>query len=199
MRREGETASGGLLVVDASRVPGHQQLAAARADADAIAALHPGARVLRDEAATVDAVRAALTEHSSIHFSCHASHYPDAPSRSGLLLHDGYLAIGEIDRIDLPSAATAFLAACRTAQGTPTVADEAINPATSMLLAGFRNVIGTLWPVSDETASAVSLAFYGDSAESHDPALALHRAVRRAQDAEPLRPDLWSGFVHAGP
>jgi CHAT domain-containing protein len=46
---------------------------------------------------------------------------------------------------DLGDAFFAFLSACETAKGDHDYADEAVHLAASMLFAGFKSVIATMW------------------------------------------------------
>ena len=58
-----------------------------------------------------------------------------------------------------------FLSACRTAYTADTdLLDEAIHLTSAFLLAGARQVIGTLWEVHDATAPEMAASFYRASA-----------------------------------
>ncbi|WP_206306823.1 CHAT domain-containing protein [Streptomyces sp. F001] len=75
---------------------------------------------------------------------------PAHNSSGCLVLHDGTeLRVTEVSRLDL-NADLAFLSACSTARGGYVVPDEAITVASAFLLAGYRNVVGTLWPLYGE-------------------------------------------------
>lgn len=75
------------------------------------------------------------------------------PLDSGLILTDGRLKVSEIMRrpendntFDLKKyMSLAFLCACETAKGDETVPDEAMHLASSLLFAGFRGVVATMW------------------------------------------------------
>ncbi|MGW6647726.1 CHAT domain-containing protein [Streptomyces iakyrus] len=74
----------------------------------------------------------------------------------------------------------------------------------STQLAGYRQVIGTLWPIQDAVAADIAKDVYthlrrdGDMATAR-AAAALHRAVRRARAAHPREPHLWASHIHLGP
>ena len=79
------------------------------------------------------------------HFACHGTQEFLDPLASALLLHDGHLDITRIMKLALPNASLAFLSACETAQGDIQSLDEAMHIAATMLFAGFRGVVGTMW------------------------------------------------------
>lgn len=45
----------------------------------------------------------------------------------------------------MPNAELAFLCACETAKGDSNVPDEALHVAATMIFAGFRGAVGTMW------------------------------------------------------
>ncbi|MDT9698193.1 CHAT domain-containing protein, partial [Streptomyces sp. P17] len=112
-------------------------------------------------------------------------------------LTERVLPVSAINRIDL-DADLAFLSACSTAQGGYVLPDEAITLASAFLLAGYRNVIATLWPIYDAEAPQVALDFYQTLSTATGPARSLHQAACRARSRNPGRPDVWSSYVHYG-
>jgi CHAT domain-containing protein len=81
-----------------------------------------------------------------VHFACHGEQHVGDPLESGLILHDGNpLKISEIMKQPTPKASLAFLSACQTAMGTQNLSDEAMHLAASLLFAGFRGVVATMW------------------------------------------------------
>ncbi|KAJ7783932.1 CHAT domain-containing protein [Mycena maculata] len=101
--------------------------------------------------ATVATVLAHLRESSIVHFACHGTQDESNPLDSGLVLTDGQLKVSEImHKLDgsqgiRKSMALAFLSACETAKGDDQVPDEAIHLAATLLFAGFRGVVATMW------------------------------------------------------
>ncbi|MFG2004248.1 CHAT domain-containing protein [Spirillospora sp. NPDC048911] len=191
----------------AEGIPGVLEHAAA--EAEAIAGLLPRATFLSGRQATPGAVLAALPGSGIAHFACHAALHPD-PARSALLLDGGSLAVGDLDPIRLNGATLAYLSACDTAFAIDdTLADEGIHLASAFQLAGFPQVIGTLWSVADHVAAEIARGFYaalpsthagasGNASASADGARALHAALLRARDLKPGRPFLWAAHIHAG-
>jgi CHAT domain-containing protein len=117
-----------------------------------------------------------------------------------LLLHDRALTVREISRLRLAQADLAFLAACSTARGSEHLADEAIHIASAFQLAGYRDVVATLWPTLDGTAARIAQGFRDrHRRKGFSPAEALHEVVREVRAEHPLMPSAWACYVHAGP
>jgi tetratricopeptide (TPR) repeat protein len=153
-----------------------------------------------------------LATVQAVHFACHAESNPHDPSNSTiLLLADDKQTIDRLTVYALaeshfPRAQLAFLSACQTVdQQNLDHIDESIHLAGAFQIAGFPQVIGSLWEAEDEYASKVAVAFYGRFAEcdrsllkGDDAVLALHDTMTgiRAED-----PDLilsWAPFVIYG-
>lgn len=79
--------------------------------------------------------------------------------------------------------------------------DEAIHLASAFQLAGYRHVIGTLWPINDRLAARIAEAVYQGlaSAGASGAAAALHAATRRIRDERPDFPFHWAAHIHVGP
>lgn len=188
-----------LLAVAMPRTPGQAPLPATGAEAHSLTRRLGGRELLVDSAATHAAVLAGLESASWAHFACHAYSDPLSPSESHLLLHDRTLSVTEISRLRLKDAELAYLSACSTARGSDRLADEAIHIASAFQLAGYRHVVGALWPVYDVTSAEVAEGFYGRVSDGMSPAEALHEVIRELRDAHPRAASLWAGYVHAGP
>ncbi|MCU1640588.1 MAG: hypothetical protein JWN03_863 [Nocardia sp.] len=173
-----------------------------------IAALLTDPQILQGSAATKSSVSAALPEHSIAHFACHAVDDPAEPSHSRLLLHDHEtqpFTVGTLIRLHLKNAELAYLSACSTTRTTPLLADEAIHLTATIHLAGYRHVIGTLWPINDRAAENIAVDFYRQLTDNgRSPsrtelsALALNRAVRLERDRHPSSPSRWAAHLHHG-
>ncbi|MFD5949715.1 CHAT domain-containing protein [Streptomyces collinus] len=184
-------------------LPGNDLPNAQRESKD-IRHLFPGARQLVDDRATRADVLDVLPTSHVVHFACHAGQDLVNPSQGHLRLHDGALDVLEIARLRLDTAELAYLSACQTATGGITLADEAVHLASAFQLAGYRQVIGTLWPIQDAVAADIAKDVYtqlrrdGGVATARASA-ALHRAVQRARAAHPREPHLWASHIHLGP
>ncbi|KJK46823.1 hypothetical protein UK23_22330 [Lentzea aerocolonigenes] len=173
-----------------------------KAEVAAVERVLPSARhkSLLNLQATRDAAARELARHRFVHVSCHGAHDPKAPSASGIVLADGVLSVLDIAKVRTDDAQFAYLSACRTAMGAPELSDESIHLGAALFLAGFRQVVGTLWAVGDQLAAKVAEAFYRKVAVSGPDAAAtaigeVALLVRAQRKAEPL---LWAGFVHIG-
>lgn len=151
----------------------------------------------------LDATRAqvldALPRHGIAHFACHGVSDWRVPSDSRLLLTDGPLTVTQLSGLDLPYATLAYLSACATTRTNLRLVDEAVQVTAGLLMAGFRQVVGTWWAVRDDDALTVSQSFYTELRS--DPARAsqaLHTVVRALRDQDPQDVLRWAAHVHVG-
>jgi CHAT domain len=204
-----------LLIVAQAKAPSAAALDGVKREVSAIIRLVPQAAVLREAAATKDAVLDGIMARNSVHLACHAAGDVRYPGNSKLLLADHEtdpLTAHEIAGLRLNGKSLAVLSACSTYQASPTLSDEPLDLAAAFQSAGFRHVIGTMWRVSDETSAQVSQHLYsrlsrgrnGQSAPAAsgldvaDCALALHLALRALRDAHRRVPTLWASYIHLG-
>ena len=121
-------------------------------------------------------------------------------------------------QLQLKNPQLAYLSACQTASTLQfKLLDEYIHLAGAFQLAGFSQVIATLWRVNDIESSDIAEEVYRtmhlessdkDSIDVTAAAKGLHRAVRRLRDKEVrennrtirLResPVLWAPYIHMG-
>ncbi|WP_372661511.1 CHAT domain-containing protein [Amycolatopsis kentuckyensis] len=197
-----ERAEPRLLVVAMPHTPDAPDLPGARTEAGRLATRVPGATVLTGPDATRDAVLRALPENTWAHFACHGYSDPDNPSDSHLALHDherSPLRVPDLSGLRLRHAEFAFLSACDTARTTERLSDEAIHPLAALQIAGFSQVVGTLWRIDDAVAPSVTEQIYDELfTTGPDAASAVHRTVRRLKERYPNLPSLWAAYVHTG-
>ncbi|MGP3962747.1 CHAT domain-containing protein [Nonomuraea sp. 3N208] len=200
-------AAPSALVVSVPDAPGTAPLPGAAAEADLLERLLHAATVLHapDRAAVVSA----LPDHEIAHFACHGVADLHAPADSRLLLHDHLeraLTVSTISRLRLSRGELAYLSACSTTDTTARHADEAVHVTAAFQLAGYRGVVGTLWPVNDRAAVAIAESFYTHLARPGtnipDPtaaATALHRSIHKHRALYPALPTQWASHIHHGP
>ncbi|EAU93588.2 hypothetical protein CC1G_02818 [Coprinopsis cinerea okayama7 len=147
-----------------------------------------------------------IQRSSFVHFGCHALQDPTNPLDSYLLLSGGRLTMSKIIReCQTTTASLAYLSACETAMGDEERPDESLTLVATMMFAGFRGVVGTMWPIHDEDAPVVADVFYrhlfrnGSDVppDASDAAFGLHLAVKELRERK--RPFYhWVPFVHFG-
>ncbi|EIN05296.1 hypothetical protein PUNSTDRAFT_74979 [Punctularia strigosozonata HHB-11173 SS5] len=94
-----------------------------------------------------------LPQATILHLACHGQQNPENPLMSGFVMRDNLLTIETLMPVALPRAFMAFLSACETAKGTTfqNHPDQTVHLAATMLFAGFKSVIATLWYVAELT------------------------------------------------
>ncbi|KDQ50725.1 hypothetical protein JAAARDRAFT_550455 [Jaapia argillacea MUCL 33604] len=170
--------------------------------------------------ALVSSILSEIPSATILHFACHgiqdsADLLVDeedrrSPLQSALILEDGPLNVTEIMKLSLKNESLVFLSACQTATGDQSLPDESMHLAATMLFAGFRGVVGTLWSIDDKDGPKVADTFYrhlfspaGETSGSQatpdtaEAARALHIAVSKLREERCsfLR---WVSFVHLG-
>lgn len=160
---------------------------------------------------------AKLQDCNIAHFACHGTSNPMDPSKSGLILQktktateesmQGILSVREIFQAQLSQARIAYLSACSTAQNESEIlSDEVLHVVSGFQVAGFKHVVGCLWPSNDEVCVDVAKSFYAELNQSGDigggsdraVAVALHRAVVKVRERRSKQPLLWAQYVHFG-
>ncbi len=194
-----------VLVVAMPHTPGAPDLPAATAEAVLLEQNFPGrVRKLTGPAATRDSVLKALPQAPWVHLACHGFADMANPSASRLLLADHHrqpLSVTDIARLRLVDADLAVLSACSTARPGAWLTDEAIHLVSAFQLAGYRHVVGTLWPISDRITLRLSSDLYSSIALSGTVStapIALHEATRRLRDRHEHNPFAWASYIHSG-
>jgi tetratricopeptide (TPR) repeat protein len=190
------------LVVAMDQTPGMPALPqVAREVAVISAAVAPAARILRNDAATRSAVCTALARHPWFHFAGHS--YQDLlhPARAGLCLGDGDLSALAIATQRLAGGELAYLSSCEGAIPGTQVPDEPLHLALAFQIAGYRNVVATLWPVNDFAAAKVTQAIYrritrDGQIDADGTAQALRAVVLELRDRYPA--EIWAAYLHVG-
>lgn len=191
------------LIVAMPRTPGASDLPGATAEAAAVSRHHTGhMEVIVGAEATRRSVLAAMKRAQWAHFACHGDADFTHPSASHLLLNDHQespLTVIDVSRLRL-DARLAFLSACSTAQPSGRLLDEAIHLASAFHLAGYRHVVGTLWPINDALAVSITDDIYARLVGSAptDVAGALHAVARQQRARLVNRPSTWASHVHIG-
>ncbi|HJW94784.1 MAG TPA: CHAT domain-containing protein [Thermoanaerobaculia bacterium] len=172
----------------------HPRLRDGREEAEEIASLNRGT-LLTGNAAT----RAAFTETARrsalIYFAGHAE--SDAiESNAALLLANGAsLDESDIVHLRLERRPLVVLAACGTFRGDAMHVAGMSSLSRAFLIAGARAVVGTLWEVDDDIASAFFLRFHENLRGDPSPSHALRdaqRAMLHSSDPRLMHPATWA-------
>ncbi len=196
------------MIVGTFHADGTEVLAHAEQEVRLLERLLPNAHSLEGAHATYRSVTSELAHHAVVHFACHGIADPDDPAAGRLLLHDHRstpLTVAAIAQLDLPGAELAYLSACSSAQSTSRLPDEMIHLAAAVHMAGFRQVVGALWPIDDAAASTLAIDFYSEiliagtgTIDVSRCAEALTTVVRRMRNKYPALPSRWASHVIFG-
>ncbi|KAJ7210113.1 CHAT domain-containing protein [Mycena pura] len=169
--------------------------------------------------ATITTALLHLRESSIVHFACHGIQDLTQPLDSGLILSDGRLKVSEIMRGPATDGlkeikrtmSLAYLSACETAKGDKDSPDESMHLAATLLFAGFRSVVATMWTMQDEDGPKIADKVYEHLFRDCDPnsnprnlpdltksADALHYAVSELRKEPRISFKRWVPFVHYG-
>jgi CHAT domain-containing protein len=153
---------------------------------------------------TAEDVLQLLPYATILHLACHGLQNARKPLESGFIMHDRMMQVGDLIRLHLPNARFAFLSACETAQGDVDRPDEALHLAATMLYAGFKSVIGTMWSMGDVDGPVIAEIVYRSLFEGESGALdfgvipyALDTAISKLRN-QGLEPSRWAPYIHIG-
>jgi tetratricopeptide (TPR) repeat protein len=208
-----------FLVIAMPETPGADDLPGARAEISEVrGSIGNSAAVEILECPDVASSLSRLEHCSIAHFACHGiSNYND-PSQSGLILQRAktatekpspeVLTVQRVFQAHFSKPQIAYLSACSTAQNeADRLEDEVLHAVSGFQVAGFKHVLGCMWPSDDSICVKVAKSFYTSIGQSHNlwkddraVALAMHNAVLAIQESVEYRkrPLLWAQYVHFG-
>ncbi len=169
-----------------------------RREAESIASLYPGTKMIAGADATRARVSEAIASSDVVHYAGHAD--SNAESYGALLLapdgnDSGLLTAADIARLHLQTRPLVVLSACGTLRGETTHVAGMPSLARAFLSAGARGVVGTLWEIDDDVALPLFRGFHEHLYAGEVPADALRAAqLEMLQTSDPrLRdPSAWS-------
>ena len=157
-----------------------------------------------------------LENYKYIHFATHGFVNSEKPELSGLLLaqvadstneqNDGILYSGEIFNLKL-NADLVVLSACETGLGQIKKGEGIIGLTRALLYAGAKNLMVSLWPVSDQSTSDLMISFYKNLLDEKSAHLSntvrfaplLQKAkLKMISETKFARPFYWSPFILIG-
>ena len=149
-----------------------------------------------------------LQKYKIIHFATHGFVNSEKPELSDILLaqdstskEDGILFSGEIYNLKL-NADLVVLSACETGLGKIKKGEGIIGLTRALLYAGAKNIIVSLWPVSDKSTSELLIAFY-DNYLKNKQQMPFSECLRNAKlkmisEEKFSHPYYWSPFILIG-
>ncbi len=171
-------------------------LAGAREEAAAIAGIH-GSKPLLDDAATADAVLAALPTADLAHLAAHGRLVPDNPLFSSLRFADGPVVVHDLERLrQVPR--TVVLAACDGGRSVVHTGDELLGLAATFLACGSAQLVASVLPIPDAETAPLMVAVHRRLAAGQPCATALADAQQVVRGAGPTALAAAAGFVCLG-
>ena len=150
----------------------------ADAEAHAITARYPDARLLAGDRATVGTVLDAMRNVDVAHLVCHGNFSSQNPMFSSLRLADGPMFVYDLERLS-PPPAVVVLSACSAGKHATPAGNEILGLAASLLAAGPRAVIAATVAVPDTSSTVDFMSeLHRELAAGTGPAEALRRARR---------------------
>ncbi|PBK71322.1 hypothetical protein ARMSODRAFT_955119 [Armillaria solidipes] len=213
-----ESANIKVLAVAQPTTPGHTSLPNTGKEIHALESILPSDGLIRlrdnidsklaetNSNVTVSQVVEQLPGASILHLACHGHQDQDFPLNSGFALEDGSLTVRKLFEMQIPRARLAFLSACSTAAGYQRLPDEPIHPGTTMLFAGFPNIIATLWTMGDRDGPDVArdvhthlfdCSLHTWHLDGDAIAYALDEAIRNLIN-KGVDPSRWATYIHIG-
>lgn len=145
-----------------------------------------------------------LNNYRYIHLATHAFVSENEPERSGILFsatdsngQDGTLYANEIYNLQL-NAHLVTLSACKTGFGTIAEGEGMMSLSRAFQYAGARNLLVSLWNVSDRSTARLMVDFYKQNQEQ--PMSIALRTVKRNMINNGLysHPKYWAPFIMIG-
>ncbi|QNF35650.1 CHAT domain-containing protein [Adhaeribacter swui] len=146
-----------------------------------------------------------ISQYNYLHLATHGFVNQTFPELSGLMLaqnnpgpEDGILYTGEIYNLHL-NADLVTLSACETGLGKLAQGEGVIGLSRALLFAGAKNIVVSLWKVSDESTANLMKYFYQALLAGKDKATALQIAKRKLINHSSYRsPFYWAPFILIG-
>lgn len=135
-----------------------------------------------------------------LHFAAHAIADREDPTRSRIILPDGYLFATDIARMNLQSVSLVTLSACETEAGVDIPGEGPQSLARAFLAAGAGATVASLWKVEDQATAEFMRLFYSGLAQGLGKAEALQKAklALRGSETRFADPRHWAAFVLTG-
>lgn len=146
-----------------------------------------------------------LKSFDVLHFATHGQVNESKPELSKIYLsnstlEDGSLFSGEIYNLDI-NANLVTLSACQTGLGKISNGEGIIGLSRALLFAGAKNIVVSLWTVSDQSTTELMVEFYKQMMEN--PSWTYSQHLRQAKlkmlkESNYREPYYWAPFVLVG-
>lgn len=208
-QRKASSAQGTAILANPSIHPEHHlsTLNGSRLEAQAIVdILKPHARLWQgDELVRSRLLTGELSPFRVVHIASHGVVNERVPALSALLLsanpesaRQEYLYPNDIVNLEL-NADLVILSSCDSASGQSLVGEGVLSITRPFFIAGARQVVASLWQVSDRATAVFMEQFYRHYHQHQDTAAALQAAKSwMTQQRDYAHPYYWAGFVLQG-
>jgi CHAT domain-containing protein len=166
------------------------------AEAQAVSAVLPDARLCIGRDATEHVLRTAGRNSRIVHIASHGYFRPENPMFSGIRLGDTYLNVYDLYRLRL-TADLVTLSGCATGANVAAAGDELLGITRGLFSAGAHSLLLSLWNVHDESTASLMTRLYRRIAEGVTPVDALRDTMHEVR-AEHPHPYYWAPFVLTG-
>ena len=156
-------------------------LATGGAEVPLLAASHPDATLLAGRDATLEQVMHQLDGADLVHLAAHGNFRADSPLFSALDLADGPLTVHDLERVRR-APYRVVLSACESGVLAPVGAEELLGLAAALFSLGTAGLVSSVAEVNDTATADLMVELHAALADGADPATALHRVRREADD-----------------
>lgn len=175
-----------------------------KVEVEAISKIIPDLKVLESENIDKLNIKSILSNSDLVHFATHAKANFLNPNISYLaLLPSGQNGSNQLFRKEISfldiDCKLVVLSACETGTGVVNKSKGAMALDQSLLAAGAKCVLSTLWQVDDKSTSLILTRFYEELAKGKEKHHALQIAKLKYLESNPdANPYLWSSFKITG-
>ena len=142
-------------------------------------------------------------QYEIVHYAGHSMFVADAPAKSAWKLHDGRLTAAEIQQnVETNPPGLVYSSSCEGARegdrDTLSYHRRLFGLTSAFLTGGVRNYLGFFWPIPDDGATELAIAFYGALLVEGKSVAESLRIAKQKLSTEPGDPRLWGGAMLFG-